>query len=995
MTSQASRATDPLVGRDAVLSRLRALLGPGDGERHTALIVGESGVGKTRLLAEVAAIARESRMRVASGAANAVEHGLSYALVREMLTPLVGALSPDALRTTTRGHVAALAQIFPMLDARGAGIDDGADVKARAFWACGALLGRLAEREPLLLIADNLQWADTASLELLHYLARGDVGGRIHLVGAWTLDDAAPSERWALAERSAVSLGFAEILRVQPLTLDDVVALLVRGFGVAPATVREFAALLFGWTRGNPLFVHETLHSLVERGDLRERDGVWEGWDVRALVLPRSVRDTFAMRLAALDAAACSVARVLAVAGSSISHDRLAAVAALDDDPLLAALDALRRHGMLHERSEGDVLYELAHPILREVVLADAGPARVRRIHVAMAHALEAPALRGTSEEIAAHLLAAGSAADLSRHGRTLLDAGAQALARHATSEASRYLEAAFDAIPAPSEEHDHATELLARAREREGDYARAADLWDARRVRATTTGDGHAEASALLRLGRVSLRHGRYDAALEHLDAAGTISEQAGDRHLVARTLMVRAACLQELGRAEDAREALEHAADIAAALGDASLRARTARELLLLSLWRGSAREADEHGRHALALAQTLDDDSLLWSAHWALAVLAGLTGDAAAVATHTIQCERLAAQLGSPALALATAEVAVEFASATGAWDDGLARADRAIALARALGGAALLPRLLVWSALMRLGRGEHAAARAALEEAESYAGAGTASTSQRHRPHVVIPVCTGWAAYWLAQGDPTAAMRVAAEGLEVADRTGYVVWGVHRLLPIYGEAALWAGEFHLAASLTARMRRDAATLEHRLGAIWADACDALLVLLRDHDAARALPELARAADALDAIPFPEYAARVRRQVASALHDIGDVAGARRELRRAHDTLIPMRAEGVLAGIRAQLREYGARPPGIALPAEQRLTGREAQIAALVAKHRTNAQIGKQLGISTRTVSTHLTNIFTKVGVTSRAELADVVRGVTPSALTESPT
>jgi DNA-binding CsgD family transcriptional regulator len=96
-----------------------------------------------------------------------------------------------------------------------------------------------------------------------------------------------------------------------------------------------------------------------------------------------------------------------------------------------------------------------------------------------------------------------------------------------------------------------------------------------------------------------------------------------------------------------------------------------------------------------------------------------------------------------------------------------------------------------------------------------------------------------------------------------------------------------------------------------------------------------------------------------------------------------------LARMGASRELDAIRAQLREYGARPPHRATPSQEKLTGREMEIARLVAAHRTNTQIGAELGISARTVSTHLSHIFAKLGVASRGELADAVRGIARAA------
>jgi DNA-binding CsgD family transcriptional regulator len=135
---------------------------------------------------------------------------------------------------------------------------------------------------------------------------------------------------------------------------------------------------------------------------------------------------------------------------------------------------------------------------------------------------------------------------------------------------------------------------------------------------------------------------------------------------------------------------------------------------------------------------------------------------------------------------------------------------------------------------------------------------------------------------------------------------------------------------------------------------------------------------------AAAALEAIPFVPDAARVRRQLARALAETGDREGATRELRGAHEVFAHLGAERELDGTREQLRELGARPPTRSLTQGiAGLTGRELEIVRLVAARRSNKEIGAALGISARTASTHLSNIFVKLGVDSRGELADRAR------------
>jgi DNA-binding CsgD family transcriptional regulator len=235
----------------------------------------------------------------------------------------------------------------------------------------------------------------------------------------------------------------------------------------------------------------------------------------------------------------------------------------------------------------------------------------------------------------------------------------------------------------------------------------------------------------------------------------------------------------------------------------------------------------------------------------------------------------------------------------------------------------------------------------------------------------------------AGYLVTVGEHRRASDVGEAGLAIADRTGYVAWAIYRLLPFVIESALWLHDYDRVARHSRRLRRDSAALGHALGLAWADTTDALLAYFTG-PADRAAPLLRDAAAALEAVPFVFDAARLRRMVAHALSDAGDRDGAARELRRAYEVFARLGAEREMQGTREQIRKLGARPPARAPAAGAgALSGREVEIARLVAARKSNKEIAAALGISVRTVSTHVSNIFGKVGVSSRGELADVVR------------
>lgn len=510
------------------------------------------------------------------------------------------------------------------------------------------------------------------------------------------------------------------------------------------------------------------------------------------------------------------------------------------------------------------------------------------------------------------------------------------------------------------------------------GEYAAALEGWE-QVLRLTPRGTG-GEAAVSRALGLNAFWSGRRDDAFRHFERGLTAASASGEMGERVLLLLARSHCLQALGEGaaagDDARAALADAdAD-----GDPGLRARAHRSLALLHVWIGPPALAESHARQAVELAVSVDDPAVEFWARWGLAVLWGMTGDTVAMARGIQDVRELAERLRSPVLRLWTAELSIELAYATGDWDAGIALGEQSIALARSLNQKTLLPRLLVWTSLFYVGRGDLERARALVDEACGVSGI---HGREPHDVHLVVPAYTGLAHYLVGLGEYPQAIEAAKKGLEIAEGTGYTLWAVHRLLPILAEACLWAGEIDQAEALGQRLRGHAQGMNHKLGMAWADACDALVRWKRGDPSGGAAAML-QAAEALEEIPMIPYAVRIRRQLAGRLAEIGDTEGAVRELRKVHDVFVQLGAEVELEKARVQFREVGLRPPprgsgeGMA-----GLTAREAEIARLVALRRSNKAIGKELGISPRTVSTHLSNIFQKLDLTSRAALGDRVR------------
>jgi ATP/maltotriose-dependent transcriptional regulator MalT len=462
------------------------------------------------------------------------------------------------------------------------------------------------------------------------------------------------------------------------------------------------------------------------------------------------------------------------------------------------------------------------------------------------------------------------------------------------------------------------------------------------------------------------------------------TASEDAQDQVATVRLLVAQAHAYQEVGLADQALEALGRALPIAESIGDPHLRARVHRALALLHVWMGPPDTVIHHASIAIELAREVGDLAIEFWARWGLAVLEGMRGDTVALSHAIDEVNEIADRARSPVLRLWTADMSVELAYARGEWDTGIAIGERSIALARSLSQRTLLPRLLVWTSQFHVARGDLERASELVDEAVEMSGLD--DESRATNVHQVVPTYIGLAHYLVHLGDYEDAIEAAEKGLRIAEGTGFILWAIHQLLPILAEACLWAGHIDRAAEVGERMRAHAERIDHRIGRAWADACDALVQWKRG-DPAGSVDLMLAAADELADIPMLWTATRLRRQLAGRLHEIGRRDEALVELGKVHEVCVRVRAGLELEKTRQMYREMGVRPPPIRSDdGPLGLTPAEFNVARLVAGGMSNKAIATQLRCATRTVSTHLSNVYTKLeigGPGARVRLGNQIR------------
>lgn len=982
----------PLVGRTRELAALESLLEVGRADGTSVVIVsGEGGVGKSRLAAEFGARAERRGWKVAYGRAFPVETGVPYAIFSDAFLPILREMDEDTLALLTRGGGEELRYLFPALGPQGVEGDAPAgepeEVRTRLMWNFAEFLKNYAGRAPLLCILEDLQWADESSLQLLHFLARQSEHQPILILCTYNDSQRDLSVQLVRTERSLLSLGLGEIRRLEPLSLEQVTELICISFGIDAEVVREFAALLFGWTRGNPFFLEEILKSLIESGRLTSPSGAWIGWDVGEFRLPGSIRDAVLARIGSLSDRARSVADLTTVIGARASYPLLASVSGLPDDTLLEALQELRAHRILDERSEaGAVVYDFSHPLVRQTLYEELGLQRARMMHGAVAEAMErfyGDRAVTHADELASQFARTDAPGLRTKAAVYMAAAGRSALERRADHEAVSYLRAALERTEATGPDdvriRGEVVPQLARANQHLGDFEAAGALWDVALEGVSEDAPEYVEFRRAR--GMCHFWCGRHDRAHAELASGLSAAERTENRAGAVRLRITRAHCLQELGRGREAMEELAPALPLAESLGKPALLARVHRALALLHVWTGPPARAVEHAQRAIELAKEVGDVSIEFWARWGLAVVTGMRGDTEQLARAVEEVNRLADTARSPVLRLWTADMAIELAYFHGEWDKGIAIGNKAIALARSLNQRSLLPRLLVWTSQIHLGRGQLDEAKKLVDEAVSVSGLDRPDAALDI--HQVVPVYIGLAYYYVGLGDFRDAIAAAEKGRKIAEGTGYILWAMHRLLPILGEAYLWAGEIDRAEEIGRQMREHSRKVDHRLGHAWADTCEALVMWKRGKPA-ESIALMRKAAVALEEIPMMWDAARLRRQLAGRLADVGDAEGALVELRHVHDVFSRLGAADELEKTRMQFRAIGHRPPTRSVGNGMAgLTARELEVARLVAKRMSNKAIGKELGMSARTASTHLSNIYQKTAISSRGELADLIR------------
>jgi len=973
-----------MIGHRAELDALRQLIDQlPEGRERCVLIAGEAGVGKSRLAVEVKAYVLQHGFVILQGSCFPQDSACPYAPLIDLLRSRLasGALPPTVIERFAHELAPLLPDlVHPLADPPLPPALDHAQQQRRLFNALASCLTATVS-QPTLLVVEDLHWCDESSLDFLLYLLRHPASQPILLVGTFRSDEVTPRlSHWlAQLERERLALE----LPLAPLNRDEVATMIRAIFALSRPVRPEMLDAVYRLTEGNPFFVEELLKSLITAGDIFYANGGWDRKPMEALRIPRSLNDAVAQRVVQLSEDSRRVLTLGAVIGRRFDFTLLRRLAQFDEDELLGLIKELIAAQLVVEESAEQFAFR--HALTRQAIYAGLLARERATLHRLVAEETErcyADALDLHVADLAYHYFEAGSWERALEYAQR---AGERALALGsplaAVEQYSRALEAvdALGVTPSPAlslargrayatlgdfeharADYERTLELARAAQDVEATWQSMLELgqlWASRDYQQTGVWFGQALevaqafgepcrlAQSLNRLGNWHVNRGDSAEGLRLHEQALELFEAEGDRQGTADTLDLLGMAnglygdmhrsVQQSGHAIELYRALRDQAGLSSALVTHAACSGGVIGESIICAYRSAdacAKDLDE----ALHLARQIE-----WLAGQAYAeYIAGQVyvgfGSFDLALNHLQAALEIASSIDHRQWMAATYETFGQTFIALLAPDQAIHYLLRGLELACALGSAVFIQRSSSSLAMAYLLTHDLPRAAATL--------APVLPPDQIPRSLYEYRVITTWGTLALAQGEPDKALRIAEQLTEAAP--GAVRGPIPALLKLKGEALLALGRVEAAAQALEEARRTAEAHEVR-PLLW-----------------QILRVLGQAQQRLGQRKQARHSFTVAREIITALAATVQATDLRDQFMRGALASLPQ--ELPLTPQRAETKRFGG------------LTERERAVAALAAQGRSNQEIAAALVVSKRTVETHMGNILSKLGVSSRAQV-----------------
>jgi DNA-binding CsgD family transcriptional regulator/tetratricopeptide (TPR) repeat protein len=999
-----------LIGRTsdlAALGRLAEQVRDGMRGPRVALIAGEAGVGKSRLVAEAQALAGRLGFHALQGNCFETDRALPYAPLLDMLRAFCAARPAAEIARAAGPSLPELARLLPELatllpDSPSAPVppSDPEQEKRRRFEALAQFLLRQAAPQdahdgtPIVMIVEDLHWSDDASLEFLLFLARRIAAQPLLLALTYRSDEIGADLAHFLAGLDRERLA-AEVV-LSRLTVAEVDALIRAIFGQAGPVRAEFLDAVYGLTEGNPFFIEEILKALVAAGEIFYTSGAWSRKPLHELHIPRTVQDALQRRTQGLSEPARQVLTLAAVAGRRFDFTLLQHLAGHDERDLLRLIKELIAAQLVVE--ESDERFAFRHALTRQAVYAQLLARERKSLHRLIAETIEGlhdgaidpwprehpdPGHVALLAELAYHFYEAAAWEKALAYARRAGELAQRLYSpRAAREQFSRAIEAARHLALAPSpalyQARGLAHELLGVFEAARADYQQA--------LAAARGGeDRAAECQSLLDLGFLWTGHD-YKQSGDYLRRALDLGRAMGDPATLAQTLNRVGNWYANMEQPREALRCHEEALALFGQLGDRRGQAVTLDLLGLTNFLGGDLFASTDYYERAVAMLRELDDRHALASCLGPF-TLRGASYMMPAMVWPAVSAARCIGE-GEEAAAVAR-QIGWRHGEAFALMYLSLGLGPRGL-YAQALDAAAASLRIAEEIEHQDVLAAAHFSLGAlyldmlALEPARRYTELALELAKQSGSAFLLRSATAFFAATCATQRDfaPAAAALDDVCGPDVPMQTmaQRLVWYARAELELAG------GNSGEALQIVDRLVATATNLAHGIiPRLWYLRGLALLALGRAEEAQEALEAAQATARAQGTPPllWRIDAGLARLHYGQGRRDQAEASGA-----AARATIKALAANLADAGLRETfVSNAAATLPRAPTPTPRQaakrtydgLTEREREVTALIARGKTNREIAQALVLSQRTVQVHITNILAKLDFTSRTQIA----------------